>query len=138
MTSAEQSPQRSNGANSTAASVVVSFPGRPEYLRLVRLAAADAGARAGLSLEDLENLRIAVDELTYAIMGERGADEVTLRYSSADGVVEIQGECASAPSDQSLALSDLARSIVGAIVDEHDIGIENGMRTFHLVKHRRV
>ena len=32
-------------------SVSLTVPGRPEYLRLVRLAAADSGARADLSIE---------------------------------------------------------------------------------------
>src|SRR4051812_44266283 len=53
-----------------ADSVALDVPGRPEYLRLVRLAAADCGTRADLSFEEVEDLRIAVDELSYALMGE--------------------------------------------------------------------
>ena len=40
--------------------VSLAVPARPEYLRLVRLAAADCGTRAELSIEDVEDLRIAV------------------------------------------------------------------------------
>ena len=134
MMSAEQPPDLESGRSDDA--VVLSFPGRPDYLRLARLAAADTGARAGFSIEDLENLRIAVDELSYAIMGEGGADEVTLRYSCSDGYVEVEGACVSAQADRALELSDLARAIVGAIADEHVVGIEDGMRRFRFVIRR--
>jgi hypothetical protein len=119
------------------ATVELKFPGRPEYLRLARLAAADTGARAGLSVDDLENLRIAVDEMTYAIMGERGSGEVNLRYRASQGVVMIEGSCAAGPSDRPLELSELARSIVSAVVDEHTIGTDNGSWHFRLVKRGR-
>ena len=118
--------------------VELRFPGRPEYLRLARLAAADTGARAGLSVDDLENLRIAVDEMTYAIMGERGTGEVSLRYRANQGLVMIEGTCAAGPSDRPLELSELARSIVSAVVDEHTIGTDNGAWHFRLVKRGRV
>ena len=49
--------------------VTLTIPGHAVYLRLARLAAADTGARAGLSIGDLEDLRIAVDELAYALIG---------------------------------------------------------------------
>ena len=63
-----------------------------EYLRLVRLAAADSGARADLSIEDIEDLRIAVDELTFALIGEKPGDAtLTLRYTATPGAVEIEG-----------------------------------------------
>jgi hypothetical protein len=117
--------------------VELRFPGRPEYLRLARLAAADTGARAGLSVDDLENLRIAVDEMTYAIMGERGTGEVSLRYRANQGSVMIEGSCAAGPSDRPLELSELARSIVSAVVDEHTIGTDNGAWHFRLVKRSR-
>ena len=69
-------------------------PGRPEYLRLVRLAAADSGTRADLSIEEVEDLRIAVDELTYALMGDDPAERRPCRPHDTryrPGRVEIEG-----------------------------------------------
>jgi serine/threonine-protein kinase RsbW len=117
-------------------SVSLSVPGRPEYLRLVRLAAADSGARADLSIEDVEDLRIAVDELTYALMGDNPADEtLTLRYVASQGVVEIEGTCAIAGAP--VAVSELSQTIIGAVVDEHEISDHDGVRHFRLVKRSR-
>src|ERR1700722_16142382 len=102
------------------ASVSLTVPGRTVYLRLVRLAAADCGTRADLSIEDVEDLRIAVDELAYALMGDVAASEtVTLRYAASPGVVEIEGSCASRTDP--VDLSDLSRSIIATVVDEHEV-----------------
>jgi serine/threonine-protein kinase RsbW len=116
-------------------SVSLTVPGRPEYLRLVRLAAADSGARADLSIDDVEDLRIAVDELTYALMGDNPvAETLTLRYVASRGVVEIEGTCV-APGAP--VMSDLSQAIIGAVVDEHEISDHDGIRHFRLVKRSR-
>jgi len=116
-------------------SVSLTVPGRPEFLRLVRLAAADSGARADLSIDDVEDLRIAVDELTYALIGEHPVDELlTLRYVASPGVVEIEGTCAALGAT---VMSELSRAIIGAVVDEHEISDRDGVRQFRLVKRRR-
>jgi serine/threonine-protein kinase RsbW len=118
-------------------SVTLMVPGRPEYLRLVRLTAADAGTRAGLSIEDVEDLRIAVDELTYALVGDEPVDEVlTLTYTAALGLVEIEGSIpATGPS---VAVSDLSQSIIGAVVDDHEIVDDGVTRRFRFSKRSRL
>ena len=57
----------------TTGEIRLEIPAAPEYLRLARLAVADVGARAGWSYEDIDDLRIAVDELCYAIGAGRRA-----------------------------------------------------------------
>ena len=116
------------------AAVTLVVPGRPEYLRLVRLAAADCGARAGLSIEEVEDLRIAVDELAYALFGDEGAaGDVTLRYLAHRGVVEVEGSCAVTGAG-AIPVGDLSRTIISAVADEHELVAENGTRRFRLVK----
>ena len=116
--------------------VTLTIPGHAVYLRLARLAAADTGARAGLSIGDLEDLRIAVDELAYALIGaDTPSSPLTLRYVAADGVVEIEGVCT--VNGGSSELSDLARTIVGATTDEHELQDDGETRRFRLVKRTR-
>ena len=116
--------------------VSLTVPARPEYVRLVRLAAADSGARADLSIEDIEDLQIAVDELTYALIGDNSEDaRLHLRYAAAPGVVEIEGSCAA--DGTALAVSDLSRTIIGGSVTEYEIADEEGIRRFRLVKRTR-
>jgi hypothetical protein len=116
--------------------VTLTVPGHPVYLRLARLAAADTGARAGLSIGDLEDLRIAVDELAYALIGdERSGAPLTLRFLAAEGMVEIEGTCAA--SGTAPELSSLARTIVDVIADEHELGDDGDTRHFRLLKRTR-
>jgi serine/threonine-protein kinase RsbW len=120
--------------------VSLTVPRLPEYLRLVRLAAAESGARAELSIEDVEDLRIAVDELTYALLGEdtdeHAADAtLTLRYSVAPGRVEIEGT--GPATGKPMQVSELSRTIIGAVADEYEVVEEGGVRRFRLVKRSR-
>jgi hypothetical protein len=116
--------------------VTLTVPGHPAYLRLARLAAADTGARAGLSIGDLEDLRIAVDELAYALIGdERSGAPLTLRFLAADGMVEIEGTCAARGAAPELG--SLARTIIDVIADEHELGDDGDTRHFRLLKRTR-
>src|SRR6266550_3660719 len=45
-------------------------PAAPEYLRLVRLTAAGLASRLGFTFDEVEDLRIAVDELCFHLLGE--------------------------------------------------------------------
>jgi anti-sigma regulatory factor (Ser/Thr protein kinase) len=125
-----------DGERGDYGTVTLTVPGNPVYLRLARLAAADTGARAGLSVGDIEDLRIAVDELAFALIGDEcSGGPLTLRYLASDGEVEIVGECTgngSAPE-----LGDLARTIVGVIADEHEIHDDGDTRRFRFVKRGR-
>jgi hypothetical protein len=127
-----------DGANgSDYGTVTLTIPGHPVYLRLARLAAADTGARAGLSVADLEDLRIAVDELAYALIGaEHSGAPLTLRYFAAERVVTVEGACA--VNGGTPELSDLALTIVGVIADEHEIYDDGDTRRFRLVKRGHV
>ena len=116
--------------------VTLTIPGHPVYLRLARLAAADAGARAGLSIGDIEDLRIAVDELAFALIGdERSGSPLTLRFLAGDGTVEIEGTCAA--SGCAPELGHLARTIVDVIADEHELEDDGDTRRFRLLKRAR-
>ncbi len=117
-------------------SVSLTVPGRSEYLRLVRLAAADSGARADLSIEEVEDLRIAVDELAYALIGDDHVDAtLSLQYVVSPGVVEVEGSCLG-PGGEA-AVSELSRSIIKAVADDYEISTDGDVRQFRLVKRSR-
>jgi serine/threonine-protein kinase RsbW len=112
--------------------IQLAIPGSPEFLRLARLAAADVGSRIGMTFEDLEDLRIAVDELGYAITGGRPDCTLNLVFTLHDSTIEVEGTCAD--EGGSFAPTDLARTIVAAVVDEYELEAANGQRRFRLSK----
>ena len=95
--------------------VTLSFPADAEYLRLARLAAADAASRAGFDVDDIDDVRIAVSELCGAL-GACG--RITLTLDATDGRLEVTGA-----GDQPLApqLDGLTRTVVRGVVDSYDL-----------------
>jgi serine/threonine-protein kinase RsbW len=112
------------------ARVVVTMPAEPSFLRLARLAAADTGTRAGFTVDEVEDLRLAIDELCGPLMN--GAGEVVLAFTSAAGRVDIEGTGAAPDAEPPFA--DIADAIIAAVVDEHSVDDDTGTRTFRAVK----
>jgi hypothetical protein len=118
-----------------AAEIQLAIPGAPEYLRLARLAAADAGSRVGLSFDQLEDLRIAVDELGFTITGGEPDCTLTLTFRLGADAIRVEGTCPD--REGSFEPTDLARTIVAAVVDEYQLEMVNGQRRFLITKHAR-
>ena len=120
------------------AEVRLSIPASPEFLRLARLAAAGLASRMGFTYDEVEDLRIAIDELCFALVGTAGRDgNIELRYSldAEDLVVEGLGTFTDALPSVAI-LSPLSRQILSAVVDEHDVAIGEQGPTFRLRKRR--
>src|SRR5579872_6445419 len=69
--------------------VELSMPARPDLLVLARLTAGAVGARAELPVDDVEDLRLAIDELCLSLVGPHGDRDgrLELRYSwDRDGI----------------------------------------------------
>ena len=114
----------------TTGEIRLEIPAAPEYLRLARLAVADVGARAGWSYEDIDDLRIAVDELCYAIGAGAEHGRLTLTYSVTGQQIEVRGR--GEATTPLAAPGELARAIIAAVVDEFDLDVDT--LTFRFVK----
>lgn len=106
---------------------------------MTRILAAGVASRVGFTLDEVDDLRIAIDELCFSLVGPSGRDgTVNVRYLLLpDGViVEGEGHFTDGVSHSPL-LSPLSMQILGAVADEcHvDPGLEGP--TFRLVKRRR-
>lgn len=62
---------------------------KPELMSLVRFAAATLAADAQFSLEEIEDLRLAVDEICLSLTGGGGNAPMCLRLSSSGDMIEI-------------------------------------------------
>ena len=105
------------------------IPARPEFVRLARLAAADVGSRAGLGYEEVDDLRIAIDELCHAVMGVRDASDgdgrvLDLRFVLREGSLAIEGACT---NDRTPELNELSTAILEAVVDERELDRRDGV-----------
>src|SRR5437764_8106372 len=107
------------------AEVRLSIPASPEFLRLARLTAAGLASRMGCTYDEVEDLRIAIDELCFSLVGNTGRPgTIVLRYWITNGSLVVEG--AGLFDDgmgTSPALSPLSQQILSAVVDEHELTI---------------
>lgn len=114
--------------------MTVTFPAVPEYLRLARIATADAASRAGLDYEEIDDVRIAVSEMCSVVSVDRAAS-LTLVFRVDDGSVTVEGEARTGSS--TVKPNELSEAIVGAVADEHSLDTVDGVTRFRVVKRAR-
>jgi serine/threonine-protein kinase RsbW len=112
-------------------------PALPEFLRLARVTAAGLAGRIGFSFDEVEDLRLAIDELCFGLTGPAGRDgTVELRYVIGSGKLVVEGLGSFADDATIAGLTDMSEVILGALVDEHELGSAPTGPYFRLVKHR--
>ena len=123
---------------STMDEVRLVVPAGPEFVRLARVTATGLASRLGFSYDEIEDLRLAVDELCHAVIGPSGRmGIVSLRYVIEEGGLCVEGHGHFDPGGPPVALSDLAHQILSALADEHDVRDEDGQPTVWFRKRAR-
>jgi serine/threonine-protein kinase RsbW len=73
----------------TDSSVVVTAPARPEMVHVLRAVASSVAARLDFPYDDIDDLRISIDEACAQLLAVGGeGDTFTLRITAADRGVE--------------------------------------------------
>jgi serine/threonine-protein kinase RsbW len=114
--------------------VTVTFPAAPEFLRLARLATADAASRAGLDFEEIDDVRIAVSELCSLVSLDRQGT-VTLAFRVGDRSLTVEGTCRTGSA--AVTPNELSQAIVDAVTDAHSLSTEDGVTRFEITKRSR-
>jgi hypothetical protein len=116
--------------------VHLTVPAEPSSVRLARLVAAGVAADAGLSIDDTEDLRIAVSELVALLIEGPSGGDATITYRRRPGEVAVEGECrCTVPSEG--PVDDLALEILRVVLDDHAFEVDGDVRRFRLVKRAR-
>jgi hypothetical protein len=125
--------------------VELSVPAAPTYLSLIRLSVGSVATRLEVTLDELEDLQLAVDELCLLLLSSTTPEEGRLHVHiewEAD-LVEVRcglpGATRSRANGQSasgLGPEALSRQILDALVDEHGADVVDGVLTAWLKKRR--
>jgi serine/threonine-protein kinase RsbW len=67
----------------------LTLPVKPELMVLVRFAAATLAAQAEFSVEEIDDLRLAADEICLSVTGGTGTGPMRLQLSREDDLIEI-------------------------------------------------
>jgi hypothetical protein len=125
--------------------VELALPSRPELLFLVRMTAAAVASRADFGYDQIEDLRLAIDELCLTIAGEAASEgRLQLKFKWNDDSIEVVGlyEADDRHGPQrELGLArpanELSERILDALVDEHGADVVAGCPRAWLRMRRR-
>jgi hypothetical protein len=119
--------------------VRLAVPAMPEFLRLARVTAAGLASRMGFTFDQVEDLRLAIDELCFGLTGARGrSGTVQVRFLLNESALVVEGEGQFEDAHRLTELSDLSKVILDALVDEHELTTNEQGPRFRLVKRRAV
>jgi len=106
----------------------LSIPAQLRFLRIARLTAAGVAGDLGFGLQDVEDLRVAVDEMCAALIEDADPDtDFEIAYRITDGALEIDGTCPHV---------GVVRELLAMTADEFTLDADADGRRFHLVKRR--
>lgn len=131
----------SNAGGQTATlSVDLSIPVQADLVVLARLTAATVAGRAGFGVEDIEDLRLAVEELCLSLVGGGRDGRLHLSYECEDDAITVacryEDGGAQQPGDPGQHADDLSLRILDALVDEHGHETSDGQPSAWLCKRR--
>jgi serine/threonine-protein kinase RsbW len=120
-------------------SISINIPASPEYLKVVRLIVAGLASRLGFTIDDIEDLKIAVDELSAYLTGAQGREgTLDIGFDLHDDKIDIRGIGRfSAGTKVRTDLTDMSKMILETVVDDAALEQTDGMPTFRLSKSKR-
>jgi serine/threonine-protein kinase RsbW len=121
--------------------VELTIPVEADLVVLARLTAATVASRAEFDVEEIEDLRLAVDELCVSLLQGGRNGRLDLQFTREDDVIEVSctysGTVDVPPSRAAdEALDGLSARILDALVDEHGELDQDGQRRAWLRKRR--
>lgn len=124
-----------DASHSSADRIELDLPAGTRYASTARAVVAALAADAGFSIDDIEDLRLAVDEAISVVCDRaEGGARLHLGFSrtarQVTATVALVDETSGGQVDGTVALDPLAERILGAVVDS--FSIDHGV--FTLVK----
>lgn len=116
--------------------VSISIPASPAYVQVVRLIAAGLASRLGFTIDEIEDLKIAVDELCAYLTGTQGREgSLDLAFHINGNNLQIQGKGRLAAGQKvRTELTEFSRMILDTVVDEATLDTSDGSPGFLLSK----
>jgi serine/threonine-protein kinase RsbW len=115
-----------------AGRIELRLPPDSRYMRLARLMASGVATTCGLPLEEVEDFRIAVDELCATLIEMGDGQPLRLEFELAGDSLTVRATTADASGraaidEERLALS---RQILDVVTDGHDLSRADGCVSF--------
>lgn len=120
--------------------IELSIPPWGDFLFLTRTAVGAVAAHVGMTVEEIEDLYLAVDELCLSLIGptEASLGQLHLRAEWREGVVDVRCRLEDPDHDgPTLGFPDeISKRLLDALVDAHGLSREGDFRVGWLTKRR--
>ena len=115
--------------------VHLAVPASLEYVRIVRLTGSGVASRLGFDVDEIENLRIALDELASMAIGFAAPGELEITFFTTDTELRITGRAPIA-AGADVGVETLTAQILKAVVDDYELRADGRQVCFSCVTRR--
>jgi hypothetical protein len=112
------------------------LPADKRLVRVARLVASGVATTAGFDVEEVEDLRIAVDELCHLLMSSTD-HEISVSFGVVGRCVLARGRAQRRPGTPLSPLNDLSRAIIDSVTDHHELTDRDDELGFAVMKEAR-
>ncbi len=115
-------------------------PATPAYLQVLRLVAAGLASRLAFTIDEIEDLKIAVDELSAYLTGSQGrAGAMEIAFEVEGSAITIRGTGRFDDGQPVRTnLTEFSKMILETVVDSASLEQTEGAPTFTLVKSKQL
>jgi serine/threonine-protein kinase RsbW len=113
----------------------LTVPAALEYVRIVRLTGSGVASRLGFDIEEIENLRVALDELASMTIEFAASGDLELTFATTETELRINGRAPVAPGVE-VGVEELTAQILKAVIDDYELRTDDGFVTFSCVTRR--
>jgi serine/threonine-protein kinase RsbW len=116
--------------------VAIRVPAAGVYVSTLRLATASLAARCDLTVDDIEDLRLAVDEACALLLPHAAADgTLDADFELAQGQLTVEASVA-APDGADIDRAGFAWTVLGALATSVDVSNSGGRLAISVIKRR--
>jgi len=115
--------------------VRLSVPAALEYVRIIRLTGSGVASRLAFDVEEIENLRVAIDELASMAIEAAAGGPLDITFRSAENELRIEG-CAPAKAGADVGIDALTGQILKAVIDDYELRTDSGNVCFSCIARR--
>ena len=112
------------------------LPADTRLVRVARLVASGVATTAGFDVDEVEDLRIAVDEVCTALVEGGDGSSLFLGFDLGEAEVTVTGSTKASGASFEADRLALSRQILAVVVDEHDISANHGQISVRVHKRR--
>jgi serine/threonine-protein kinase RsbW len=114
--------------------VALTLPADTRMARVARLTASALGALAEFTVDDIDDLRIGVDELVVSLIELGRGEPIALHFDVVGNAVSVRGETTRSDDEPEAERFMLSERILAVVSDEYEVAEADDVVTIRLVK----